>query len=170
MQPSAVTAAPSDEQVSSLLVSTTMASGDPIWKLAFHLLMPWERLHQFRFFTFFFVFELLRARTGQTDGRTRRVMWLTGRRPHNSNSVSNSYEQQVRSVVNIPFSTALYYAAVCYTGCAKKWHPYQVRQYNVIQTKKHQIFTPFEQFQHSLLLIHRVMCSLCPACCCTTRV
>ena len=51
----------------------------------------------------------------------------------------------------------------------KKWHPCQLRQYNVVQTKKHQIFTLFEQFQHSLLLFHRVMDSICPLSCCTTR-
>jgi len=46
-----------------------------------------------------------------------------------------------------------------YRVCQKKWHPCQLCQYNVIQTKRHRIFTLFKQFQHSLLLIHRVMCS-----------
>ena len=57
------------------------------------------------------------------------------------------------------------------TGCAKKSDTHDnygnIMSYKV---KKHQIFTLFEQFQHSLLLIHRVMCSICLPCCCTTRI
>jgi len=59
-----------------------------------------------------------------------------------------------------------------YRVCQKSDTP--VNYVNIMSYKlqKHQIFTPFEKFQHSLLLIHRVrpMCSLCLPCCCTTRV
>ena len=51
--------------------------------------------------------------------------------------------------------------AIIYRVCQKS--DTLVNYVNIMSyTLKHQIFTLFEQFQHSLLLIHRVMCSVCP--------
>jgi len=38
-----------------------------------------------------------------------------------------------------------------YQGGPKNYHPFQLRQYNIIQTAKRQILILFEQFQRLLL-------------------
>jgi len=40
---------------------------------------------------------------------------------------------------------------------------------NYVNIMSYKLQNTFEQFQHLLLLIHTVMCSLCPPCCCTTQ-